>query len=116
MQAANPDAAGHPTGGAVDVSLCDANGKEWDMGTKLVDFSQPDKIPTFSNLVTPEQAQGRRLLMGAMTRARFAPFYGEWWHYSYGDREWAWFYGKSAVLYSLVNFTVKPIINPSPAS
>jgi D-alanyl-D-alanine dipeptidase len=34
-----------------------------------------------------------------MVAAGFAPFYGEWWHFSYGDREWAAVYGEPAALY-----------------
>ena len=43
---------------------------------------------------------------GAMVSEGFAPFYGEWWHFSYGDREWAAFYEKEA-LYDIIDFTIK---------
>ena len=35
-----------------------------------------------------------------MVAEGFAPFDGEWWHFSYGDREWAAFYGLSQTLYA----------------
>ncbi len=35
-----------------------------------------------------------------MTAAEFAPFWGEWWHYSFGDCEWATYYEKPNAIYS----------------
>lgn len=94
-----PSVAGHPTGGAVDLTLA-MNGREIPMGGKIADFSQPELLPTFSSLVTSEQAYWRLFLHNAMVAEGFAPFYGEWWHYSFGDREWAAFYGQSKTLYA----------------
>jgi len=34
-----------------------------------------------------------------MVEAGFAPFTGEWWHFSYGDREWAAIWGRDAAIY-----------------
>lgn len=34
-----------------------------------------------------------------MVEAGFAAFSGEWWHFSYGDREWAAIWNKAAALY-----------------
>lgn len=84
-----PSVAGHPTGGAVDVTLIDVQGIELDMGTKVAELSQAKKIPTFSELINTEQKKNRFILRAAMKRAGFAPFNGEWWHFSFGDKEWA---------------------------
>lgn len=35
----------------------------------------------------------------------FAPYYGEWCHFSYGDREWAAFYGQAKTLYAPLHRT-----------
>jgi D-alanyl-D-alanine dipeptidase len=86
-----PSVAGHPTGGAVDVTLL-WEGIELDMGCKIADFSDPSILPTFSTAISPTQAKNRELLHDLMLSEEFAPFYGEWWHFSYGDREWAVFY------------------------
>ncbi len=94
-----PSVAGHPTGGAVDVTLS-YKGREVDMGGTIADFSVPEKIPTHSLLVTLEQKMMRLLLNEVMMAEGFAPFYGEWWHFSYGDREWATFYGHSETIFS----------------
>jgi D-alanyl-D-alanine dipeptidase len=97
-----PDVAGHPTGGAVDVTLVDAQGYELDMGTAIADYTDADKIQTFHQNVTAEQASNRKILHDFMLTEGFAPFYGEWWHFSYGDREWAAFYDEATALYNTV--------------
>lgn len=94
-----PDVAGHPTGGAVDLTLTDSSGTELDMGTKIGDYKDEEKIKTFTAGLTIEQAKNRRLLHDLMIEQEFAPFYGEWWHFSYGDREWAVFYNKQTAIY-----------------
>lgn len=94
-----PSVAGHPTGGAVDVSIS-RHGKEIDMGGAIADFSRAELIPTFSSHISEVQAENRRLLHDAMLAEGFAPFYGEWWHFSYGDREWAAFYEQPHALYA----------------
>lgn len=94
-----PSVAGHPTGGAIDlIIICD--GKEVDMGGKIADFSVPELLPTYSQQITIEQSNWRIFLHDLMVAEGFAPFYGEWWHFSYGDREWAAFYEQPAAIYS----------------
>lgn len=96
-----PSVAGHPTGGAVDLTLA-INGREIPMGGDIADFNRPELLPTFSTQITSDQAYWRLLLHDAMLAEGFAPFYGEWWHYSFGDREWAAFYGYPKTLYAPV--------------
>ncbi len=100
-----PEVAGHPTGGAVDITLS-SFGQDIDMGTRISDFSNPEKIKTFATSLSEEQENNRRLLHDLMTEVGFAPFYGEWWHFSYGDREWAWFYKKHSALYAPLDFRI----------
>jgi len=77
----------HSTGGALDLSLMDRNGIELDMGCRYCDFG--DRMYTNSEAITPEQRQNRLILLNAMVSAGFANFPGEWWHFMYGEREWA---------------------------
>lgn len=100
---AEPSVAGHPTGGAIDAT-CFYKEKEVDMGGKLYDFDHADKIPTFSPVVTKEQMANRMLLHDALVAEKFAPFYGEWWHFCYGDKEWAVLYKERHALYSALFF------------
>lgn len=97
-----PSVAGHPTGGAIDVTLVDKSGEELDLGNVIADYTNPDIIKTFAS-VTKKQAANRTMLHDAMVSQGFAPFYGEWWHFSYGDREWAAFYNKKKALYGAIS-------------
>ena len=96
---AMPSVAGHPTGGAVDVTIADKIGDPLDMGTSIADFSDPEKIKTFASEITDIQKKNRLLLHDLMVQEEFAPFYGEWWHFSYGDREWAFYFEKPYTFY-----------------
>lgn len=104
---AHPSVAGHPTGGAVDVSIL-LHGEELDMGCKIFDFDQPNKIVTFSDEISEAQLANRMLLLNLFKKSGFAPFYGEWWHFSYGDREWALQARSSHALYGQVDFDLYP--------
>ena len=99
-----PSVAGHPTGGAIDVTLIDQMGTPLDMGTRIADWSDAEKIKTFAAGLSDTQKKNRRVLHNTLVQQGFAPFYGEWWHFSYGDREWACFYGKPEALYSAIEF------------
>jgi D-alanyl-D-alanine dipeptidase len=94
-----PDVAGHPTGGAVDVHVLRA-GDPIDMGTSIWHFSR-DAF-TFSPFIGRAAWENRQLLRRAMMSAGFAPFDGEWWHFSYGDKEWARYYRRPGALYDQV--------------
>ncbi len=98
-----PEVAGHPTGGAVDIALVDSEGVRLDMGSPISDFSRPEVLPTFSPVVSITQLKNRLILHDVMIAGGFAPFYGEWWHFSYGDREWAAFYGEERALYGRIH-------------
>jgi D-alanyl-D-alanine dipeptidase len=83
-----PTVAGHPTGGAVDVTLVNsATGQMLDCGSTLYDLEDIN-IFYYSPLVTGEPQRNRQLLRDIMTKQEFFPFDGEWWHFSYGDGEW----------------------------
>lgn len=98
-----PEVAGHPTGGAVDTTISTSKG-DLDMGTNISDFSHVDAIKTFAKELSFEALSKRLLLRDAVVSADFAPFYDEWWHFCFGDREWAFFHRKPASLYSPIRF------------
>lgn len=85
---ADPDCCPpHTTGGAIDLTIVDANNKELDMGTSVDAID--DRANTWSDAVD-ENAHGNRLLLHTcMTSAGFVNLASEWWHYSYGDQYWA---------------------------
>ena len=101
-QIAVPQVAGHPTGGAIDLTII-KNNKMINIGTKIYDFSSKD-IYTFSPFISKEAQKNRLLLRLIMLEMGFAPFDGEWWHFSYGDKEWAFYYQKSFAIYGEISY------------
>jgi zinc D-Ala-D-Ala dipeptidase len=88
---APPDVAPHVTGGAVDLTLCTVDGVEVAMGTEL-NATPPEhgtECFTASPQIDAEARHNRALLIDAMTAAGFVNYPSEWWHWSYGDRYWA---------------------------
>jgi len=102
-QIAIPEVAGHPTGGAVDLTIIDDddNNKQINMGTKIYDFNNKD-IYTFTPFIPLKAKKNRLLLRLVMLKVGFAPFDGEWWHFSFGDKEWVFYYKKSVAIYNKV--------------
>lgn len=84
---APPGGSPHQTGSAIDLTLINSGGNRLDMGTSLTDFGV--KVHMENDLITPEQRGNRKTLRDAMTKAGFAYYPLEWWHYCYGDRMWA---------------------------
>lgn len=95
-----PTVAGHPTGGAVDLYIIDLRTNlPLDFGSKMYDYTTK-KYYVFSPDISIKQKRNRTILRSVMMKAEFAPFDGEWWHFSYGDREWAFYYKKRFSLFS----------------
>lgn len=95
-----PSVAGHPTGGAVDLLIINKNtNKPINFGSNYLDFNDPN-IKYFSKLITNQEKENRKLLRQIMIQNEFAPFDGEWWHFSYGDKEWAFYYKKPNAIYN----------------
>jgi D-alanyl-D-alanine dipeptidase len=70
----------HNRGGAVDITLVDADGKELDMGTTF-DFFGPEAGHYFDNL--PDEVKKNRILLKRiMQKNDFISFDSEWWHYN----------------------------------
>ncbi len=97
-----PIVSGHPTGGAVDVAIYDAKKDEIiDFGSEILDYSTT--MCYYQNENLSEKAKNnRKLLREMMMKEGFAPYDGEWWHFSYGDKEWAFYYNKKKALYNQV--------------
>lgn len=91
----------HTTGGAVDLTILDENGRELPMGTAFDAFT--DKTNTaYYEKISPggddgEIRDNRRLLYHIMTEAGFTNLPSEWWHFDYGDRFWGYYKGKPAI-------------------
>ena len=90
---------GHQTGGAVDISLCDQNGQDYDMGTGYLEVSF--KIITDAKGLIQEQKKNRALLKKTMENEGFKNYPYEWWHFCYGDRMWAAYSGYKECFYGM---------------
>ncbi len=78
---ANPDSyTYHSTGGVVDVTLIDVNGRELNMGkSKHIADKRISKVAK----------KNRTMLINAMEEQGFVNYPLEWWHWCYGERLWA---------------------------
>lgn len=93
----------HSTGGTVDLTIYDSmTQRELPMGT-LVDEVSNNLVWTWNAGITdPRMQKNRLLLFAAMTSVGFVNCPTEWWHYSYGDQEWALRNKKSSTLFSSI--------------
>lgn len=94
----------HLTGGAVDVTLCDADGLPLDMGTLFDEALPASHSDHFERLEAPSQEQrrardNRRLLHRVMSEQGFTNLPSEWWHYDLGDQLWAHYGGHAEAIY-----------------
>jgi D-alanyl-D-alanine dipeptidase len=79
---ANPQKGSvHSRGGAVDVTLLEANGNEAEMPTAFDDFTP--KAHRDSKRWKKVARKNSRRLEAAMVKEGFIPFPTEWWHYDF---------------------------------
>ncbi|MFF8860584.1 M15 family metallopeptidase [Streptomyces sp. NPDC015139] len=86
-----PEVAPHVSGGAVDLTLCTADGTELPLGTEV--NATPEESGGACRTAAPgigaEARAHRELMARVLTAAGFVNYPTEWWHWSYGDRYWA---------------------------
>ncbi|MFN8631228.1 MAG: M15 family metallopeptidase [Chloroflexota bacterium] len=98
---APPAVAAHPSGAAVDLTLIDADGQPLDMGTPI------DATPEASRgaccfdapNIDAEARARRHLLASCLEPEGIVNYPTEWWHWSYGDRYWAFTTGQATAIY-----------------
>lgn len=102
--APSEDVPPHSTGGAIDITLVDANGEEIDMGTILDET--PDKNEnrnfTFADNISEKAKANRKILINVLSDVDFINYPAEWWHWSYGDKYWAYHTRHAASIYGSV--------------
>lgn len=100
--------APHSTGGAVDLSVADENGLLVNMGTEFDDATEKSATAYFEEMLSsgkrlPEDERealvNRRFLYHLMKRVGLVNYADEWWHYEYGDQNWAWRTGAPNAVY-----------------
>lgn len=83
----------HSTGGAVDVYLINEQGQAVDMGIHPEDWMKDTDgaVSLTDSKVISKQAQENRAIMSqALAEVDFVNYPTEFWHWSYGDRYWAY--------------------------
>lgn len=95
----------HSTGGAVDVYLLDHNGEYVDMGIHPKDWmldKDGSLSRTDSSYISAQAQANRQMLARVMYEVGFANYPTEYWHWSYGDRYWAYMIQASHAIYGTV--------------
>jgi zinc D-Ala-D-Ala dipeptidase len=92
----------HSTGGAIDIYLIDDKGDPLDMGIHPKDWMDDDQgILSLTNSVhISDQARKNRHTMNkTLESVGFVNYPTEFWHWSYGDRYWAYMLGEPHAIY-----------------
>lgn len=86
------DVAPHVAGAAVDLTLVDVCGEELDLGTPI-DATPEDsdgRCWFAADGIGADARAHRGLLHRVLAAQGLVNYPTEWWHWSYGDRYWAW--------------------------
>lgn len=96
----------HSTGGAVDVEIVTEEGELIDMGMEAKDWNNvdPDLCLTHCNQISKTAQANRLLLLKIMESHEFINYPTEWWHFSYGDRYWAYHQTTKQAIYGSADF------------
>ena len=92
----------HSTGAAIDVYLIDDQGKPLDMGIHPKDWMQDNDgvlSLTDSTRISPVAQANRNMMNHALRVVGFVNYPTEFWHWSYGDRYWAFVKQKPFAIY-----------------
>lgn len=96
----------HSTGAAIDVYLIDGDGDALDMGIHPKDWIEDtdDSISfTESNKISSEAKKNRQIMTNALSQVGFVNYPTEYWHWSYGDRYWAYHVKQTRAIYDTIS-------------
>lgn len=99
--ASSPARASHVTGGAVDLTLAEPTWRPLDLGTGLdatLESSAGACVLDAPN-ISEQARRHRRLLTAVLTRVGFVNHPTKSWHWSFGDRYWAYRRSEPAAIY-----------------
>lgn len=98
------ETGGHTAGAAVDLTVCDEDGDEIDMGCP--EAATPEESDglcwTHAPGLTARARENRARMGEALGAVGMVNYPTEWWHWSYGDRYWAWTTSAPAACYGPV--------------
>lgn len=96
----------HSTGGSVDLTVADAMGRILPMGSEFDETSDRSETLYLESRTDGDLSEGelralgnRRLLYHVMVSAGFTNYPDEWWHFDYGNQNWALMSGRKAAVY-----------------
>jgi len=96
----------HSTGGAVDVYLINDKGQPVDMGMHPKDWINDHDGAlslTASTVISSEAQKNRQIMNQALSAVGFVNYPTEYWHWSYGDRYWAYHKKQSHAIYGSIS-------------
>ncbi|QEY24554.1 M15 family metallopeptidase [Neisseria animalis] len=92
----------HSTGGSVDLTLFDMQtGQALDMGTAFDEPSRRSHTAALEETDLPAKNY-RRLLVHIMRQAGFSNIPTEWWHFDYGNQNWAFYTRQPYAVYGMI--------------
>lgn len=104
----SPNISTHSTGAAVDVYVIDEAGSPVPMGIEVKDWmtdTDGSLSLTSSSQISEEAKAYRKIMSKALNAAGFVNYPTEYWHWSYGDRYWAYHKGAPHAIYGSVDLT-----------
>lgn len=95
------ESAGHIAGAAIDLTVCTSDGAEVDMGSPEAATPEESDGACYTDApnLTEEARLNRAAMIRALTAVGMVNYPTEWWHWSYGDRYWAWSTSAAAARY-----------------
>ncbi len=95
----------HTTGAAIDVYLVNEQGQALDMGIHPKDWVEDiDALysPTQCSAISKTAQVNRNLMSSVLQEVGFVNYPTEYWHWSYGDRYWAYVAKQPYAIYDCV--------------
>lgn len=98
------EVAPHVAGAAVDLTLVGPLGRALDMGTAVDVTPEESENACFldADTIGARAGRNRRMLAAALGAAGLVNYPTEWWHWSYGDRYWAFTVGAEHAVFGPV--------------
>lgn len=93
----------HSTGGAIDVYLINDQGEAVDMGIHPKDWMSDttgERSLTASQKISPAAQKNRQIMSRVLEAVGLTNYPTEYWHWSYGDRYWAYHQQRPHALYT----------------
>lgn len=96
----------HNTGAAIDIEIIQEDGQLLDMGMAAKDWVSvaPELCSTDCQMISKVARKNRQLLHEVLMAHGFINYPTEWWHFSYGDRYWAYQTGAKSAIYGPLSY------------